>query len=72
MGTPGYVSPEQLRGQMADARSDIFALGAVLYEMLSGRRAFYGSTRADTLSAILDRDPPPMTVARRRRLSTSY
>ncbi len=63
MGTPGYVSPEQLRGGAADARSDIFALGAVLYEMLSGRRAFDGGTRADTLSAILDRDPPPMTVA---------
>ena len=63
MGTPGYVSPEQLRGGAADARSDIFALGAVLYEMLCGRRAFDGGTRADTLSAILDRDPPPMTVA---------
>jgi hypothetical protein len=61
VGTPGYVSPEQLRGQAADARSDIFALGAVLYEMLSGKRAFHGSTPADTLSAILDRDPPPMT-----------
>jgi hypothetical protein len=63
MGTPGYVSPEQLRGQTADARSDIFALGAVLYEVLSGRRAFHGDTQADTLSAILDRDPPPMTMA---------
>jgi hypothetical protein len=63
VGTPGYVSPEQLRGQAADARSDIFALGAVLYEMLSGKRAFHGDTRADTLSAILDRDPPPMTMA---------
>jgi hypothetical protein len=63
MGTPGYVSPEQLRGQAADARSDIFALGALLYEMLSGRRAFHGNTQADTLSAILDRDPPPMTMA---------
>jgi serine/threonine protein kinase len=47
MGTPGYVSPEQLRGQTADPRSDIFALGAVLCEMLSGRRAFRGDTRAD-------------------------
>jgi Tol biopolymer transport system component len=63
MGTPGYVSPEQLRGQRADARSDIVALGAVLYEMLSGRRAFRGDTHADTLSAILDRDPPPTTTA---------
>jgi hypothetical protein len=63
MGTPGYVSPEQLRGAAGDARSDIFALGAVLFEMLSGRRAFGGGTRADMLSAVLERDPPPMTVA---------
>ena len=60
LGTPGYVSPEQLRGAGASARSDVFALGAVLYEMLAGQRAFKGASRADTLSAILDRDPPPM------------
>jgi serine/threonine protein kinase len=60
LGTPGYVSPEQLRGTGASARSDVFALGAVLYEMLAGQRAFRGASRADTLSAILDRDPPPM------------
>jgi eukaryotic-like serine/threonine-protein kinase len=60
LGTPGYVSPEQLRGTGTNARSDIFALGAVLYEMLAGQRAFKGASRADTLSAILDRDPPPM------------
>jgi serine/threonine protein kinase len=62
VGTPGYVSPEQLRGAPADARSDLFALGAVFYEMLTGQRAFRGATRADTLSAILERDPPGMTV----------
>jgi Tol biopolymer transport system component len=62
MGTPGYVSPEQLRGAPADARSDLFALGAVFYEMLTGQRAFKGATRADTLSAILAHDPPGMTV----------
>ncbi|HYN03305.1 MAG TPA: protein kinase, partial [Vicinamibacteria bacterium] len=61
VGTPGYVSPEQLRGLPATPRSDVFALGAVLYEMLSGQRAFKGATKADTLSAILEHDPPPMT-----------
>ncbi len=62
LGTPGYVSPEQLRGAGASARSDVFAVGAVLYEMLTGRRAFGGASRADMLSTILDRDPPPMTM----------
>jgi len=51
-----------LRGLPATPRSDVFALGAVLYEMLSGQRAFKGATKADTLSAILEHDPPPMTV----------
>jgi WD40 repeat protein len=60
MGTPGYLSPEQARGQEADARSDIFALGAILYEALSGKRAFAGATAADTISAILHEDPPPV------------
>jgi hypothetical protein len=63
VGTPGYVSPEQLRGQGATARSDVFALGAVLYEMLTGQRAFKGASRADTLAAILDKDPPPMVLS---------
>jgi eukaryotic-like serine/threonine-protein kinase len=62
VGTPGYVSPEQLRGLPATPRSDVFALGAVLYEMLSGQRAFKGATKADTLSAVLEHDPPPMTL----------
>ena len=60
LGTLGYLSPEQARGLTADARSDLFALGAVLYEMLSGRRAFKGKTPADTLSAILQKDPPAL------------
>src|SRR5262249_12965471 len=51
VGTSGYMAPEQARGRSADARSDIFALGSVLYEMLSGRRAFAGETAADTLAA---------------------
>lgn len=59
LGTVGYMSPEQVRGQQADARSDIFSLGTILYEMLTGERAFSGESSADTLSAILKEDPPP-------------
>jgi Tol biopolymer transport system component len=61
MGTIGYMSPEQLRGQPADHRSDIFSYGAILYEMLSGRRAFRGESTADTISAILREDPPDLS-----------
>jgi eukaryotic-like serine/threonine-protein kinase len=60
MGTIGYMAPEQVRGQTVDARADIFALGAVLYEMLSGRRAFQGETAADSMTAILSHDPPDL------------
>jgi Tol biopolymer transport system component len=63
VGTAGYMSPEQVRGHAVDARSDIFALGAVVYEMLSGRRAFEGETPADALSAILHADPPEIATA---------
>jgi serine/threonine protein kinase len=61
LGTIGYMSPEQVRGQPADARSDIFALGALLYEMLSGRRAFSAGSGAETMSAILREDPPELS-----------
>ena len=61
MGTVGYMSPEQLRGQNADARSDIFSFGAVFYEMLSGKRAFRGNSMAETMSAILREDPPDLS-----------
>ena len=57
LGTLGYMAPEQLRGLDADTRSDIFACGAILYEMLTGRRAFRGESPADTIGAIL-KDPP--------------
>jgi hypothetical protein len=61
VGTVGYMSPEQVRGQAVDARSDIFALGAVIYEMLSGRRAFGSDTPADTMTAILTKDPEELS-----------
>ncbi|MGI8839019.1 MAG: serine/threonine-protein kinase, partial [Pyrinomonadaceae bacterium] len=61
MGTIGYMSPEQLRGRAADHRSDIFSFGAILYEMLSGKRAFRGESTADTMSAILREDPPDLS-----------
>ncbi|HEV3457228.1 MAG TPA: serine/threonine-protein kinase, partial [Thermoanaerobaculia bacterium] len=61
LGTAGYMSPEQVRGQPADQRSDLFSLGAVLYEMLAGRRAFQGDSPADTMSAILREDPPELS-----------
>ena len=64
MGTVAYMSPEQVRGQAVDHRSDIFSLGCVLYEMLGGERPFAGATAADTLAAILTRDPRPLTDSR--------
>jgi eukaryotic-like serine/threonine-protein kinase len=60
VGTAGYMSPEQVRGRPADGRSDLFAFGAILYEMLSGQRAFKGDTAADTLTAILTKEPPEL------------
>jgi serine/threonine protein kinase/Tol biopolymer transport system component len=61
MGTVGYMSPEQLRGEEADYRADFFAFGAILYEMLCGQRAFRKPTAADTMSAILNEDPPSIS-----------
>jgi Tol biopolymer transport system component len=63
IGTIGYMSPEQVRGQTVDARSDLFSLGAVLYEMMTGRRAFAGDTSADTMTAILAQDPSPLQLS---------
>ena len=60
MGTVGYMSPEQVRGEPVDQRTDIFALGAVLYELLAGQRAFRGATSVETLHAILTDDPPEL------------
>lgn len=65
MGTVGYMSPEQVRGELADARSDIFAFGAVLYEMLSGSRPFQREHPAETMTAILRDEPPEMPAEAR-------
>src|SRR5436309_578772 len=61
MGTVGYMSPEQVRGRSADHRSDIFSLGTILYEMLSGKRAFHGDSAVETMNAILKEDPPELS-----------
>jgi serine/threonine protein kinase len=65
LGTIGYMSPEQVRGLDADHRADIFAFGAILYEMLSGRRAFGGNTAIDAMTAILEEDPAGLPTAER-------
>ena len=65
LGTAGYMSPEQVRGVAVDARSDIFSFGAILYEMISGKRAFHRDTAADTMSAILKEDPPDFAETNR-------
>src|SRR6202022_3090302 len=66
LGTVGYMSPEQVRGGSADPRSDIFALGAILYEMLSGKRAFHKESSAETMTAILKEEPPELSGENRK------
>ena len=61
IGTIVYMSPEQLRGQMVDGRTDIWSLGVVIYEMLTGHVPFEGSTKSDVIVSILEREPPPLT-----------
>jgi len=61
VGTAGYMSPEQVRGQEIDHRTDIFAFGAILYEMLAGHRAFRRDSSVETMSAILNEDPPELS-----------
>src|SRR5262249_21654784 len=66
MGTVGYMAPEQVRGQVADHRSDIFAFGVILYEMLSGQRAFRGAAAIEVMNAILKEEPPELGEANTR------
>src|SRR5262245_20291234 len=68
LGTAGYMAPEQVRGQPIDARADIFAFGAVVYEMLTGRRAFTGATALDAMSAVLRDAPAPIASTPERPL----
>ena len=63
LGTAGYMAPEQVRGQVLDQRADLFAFGAILYELLTGRRAFRGETAPDTMAAILNDEPPELRAA---------
>jgi len=60
MGTVSYMSPEQVRGHVVDARTDIYSLGVVLYEIIAGRKPFAGETTSDVIAAILEREPPPL------------
>jgi serine/threonine protein kinase len=62
VGTPSYMAPEQIEGKQADERTDIFALGLVLYELLTGQRAFEGPTAAKVMAAIMEKDPTPVST----------
>src|ERR1044071_2403206 len=61
IGTVSYMSPEQAEGRKLDARSDIFSLGAVLYEMVTGQKAFQGDSKMSTLMAVLNQEPKPVS-----------
>src|SRR3970282_2986775 len=62
VGTFQYMAPEQLEGKDADARTDLFALGATLYEMATGKKAFEGKSQASLIGAIMTSEPPPLTI----------
>jgi serine/threonine protein kinase len=65
LGTMGYMAPEQVRGQNADARSDLFAMGAILHELLTGKRVFHGASYVETLHAILNKEPAAFSASDR-------
>jgi serine/threonine-protein kinase len=62
LGTPAYMSPEQARGERADHRTDLFSLGTIIYEMVTGERPFKGRSRIEILQAVISSDPPPMSL----------
>src|SRR5262249_11612924 len=66
VGTIQYMAPEQVEGQEADARSDLVAFGAAVYEMVTGRRAFHGKSQASLVASILSSEPPPISVVQPR------
>src|SRR5262249_40031839 len=66
LGTVGYMAPEQVRGQVADHRADIFSFGCVLYEMLTGRRPFWGESAVEVMNAILKEEPEELTETNTR------
>ncbi len=66
LGTVGYMAPEQVRGKPADARSDLFSLGTLLYEMICGQRAFHGDSSVEVMNSILKDDPPDLAAAERK------
>lgn len=72
VGTVAYMSPEQLRGKSVDHRSDLFSLGAIFYEMLSGNRAFRGETEVDTMTAVLREDPPDVDLGQQADISPAF
>ena len=72
MGTPRYMSPEQARGEKVDARTDIFSLGVMLYEMIAGRAPFAGATTNEMIAAILRDEPPPLAESRARNAGANW
>src|SRR6186997_1394970 len=64
VGTPGYMAPERLKGSDSDASADLFSFGAVLYEMMAGRKAFPGATRAEVMQSVLEQPPPSLSQCR--------
>lgn len=72
LGTAGYMSPEQVRGNVLDHRSDIFAFGAIVFEMLSGKRAFRRNTAAETMTAILKEDPPELASSAEHPIAPAF